>query len=115
MLVSKSSFIPSISPDTFRRDTDTRDLHFLIGKHPKHNNLFLATGGSAHGFKFLPVIGQYVVDMLESRLENSLANTWAWRPNRPLPKRRGPDPHPYPTRDLSQFPDFASSRIPSKL
>ncbi|TPX13080.1 uncharacterized protein E0L32_006506 [Thyridium curvatum] len=95
-------------------DTDTQDLHFLIGKHPKHKGLYLATGGSAHGFKFLPIIGKYVADMLESKLEPSLAHTWAWRPGRPRKEKQGPDPHPYPTRDLAEFEDFKPMRA-SKL
>ena len=95
------------------RDTDTQDLHFLIDKHPKHNGLYLATGGSAHGFKFLPIIGKYVADMLELKLDPSLAETWAWRPGRQR-KQHGPDPHPYPTRDLAEFEDFKPMRV-SKL
>jgi sarcosine oxidase/L-pipecolate oxidase len=29
--------------------------------------LFLATGGSGHGYKFLPVIGERIVDVVEGR------------------------------------------------
>ncbi|KAH8666813.1 sarcosine oxidase [Xylariales sp. PMI_506] len=87
-------------------DTDTDDLHFLIGNHPKHKGLYLATGGSAHGFKFLPIIGKYVADMLESKLDPTFAETWEWRPNRPRKKKQGPDPHPYPSRELGDFEDF---------
>jgi sarcosine oxidase / L-pipecolate oxidase len=89
-------------------------LHFLIDKHPERKGLYLATAGSAHGFKFLPVIGKYIVDMLESKLEPSIAEYWRWRPNKAR-KRRGPDPHPYPTRDLTVFEDFGARRISAKL
>jgi len=96
-------------------DTDTADLHFLIDQHPKHNGLFLATGGSAHGFKFLPVIGKYIVDRLESRLEPAFAHAWAWRPDRPRNTRQGPNPHPKPERDLSEFEGFASAMPLARL
>lgn len=95
-------------------DTDTKDLHFLIDSHPKVKGLYLATGGSAHGFKFLPIIGKYVVDMLESKLDPMFADKWAWRPGRQHVKR-GPDPHPNPERELSEFEDFASMKPSAKL
>ncbi|KAH8901765.1 sarcosine oxidase [Thozetella sp. PMI_491] len=98
-------------------DTDTKDLHFLVDKHPSHKSLYLATGGSAHGLKFLPIIGKYVSDMLEATLDTAFAHAWAWRPDRPLKPNRGPDPHPFPHRDLSEFEDFsdASGKRASKL
>ncbi|KAF1974831.1 FAD dependent oxidoreductase [Bimuria novae-zelandiae CBS 107.79] len=37
-------------------DADNPDLHFLIDKHPNQPGLHLAVGGSAHGFKMMPVI-----------------------------------------------------------
>lgn len=61
-------------------DADTVDRHFLIAPHPSHHGLFLACGGSAHGFKFLPVLGSYVVDALEGRLDPNTAHQWRWRP-----------------------------------
>jgi len=38
----------------------------------------VATGGSFHGWKFLPVIGDYVVQMLMGTLDRDLAEKWAW-------------------------------------
>ncbi|KAJ5689125.1 FAD dependent oxidoreductase [Penicillium macrosclerotiorum] len=60
-------------------DADTVDRHFLVTPHPIHQQLFVAAGGSAHGFKFLPVIGKYVADMLEGKLEPAIASKWQWR------------------------------------
>ncbi|EXJ91986.1 hypothetical protein A1O3_00536 [Capronia epimyces CBS 606.96] len=67
-------------------DADTADRHFLITPHPSHSGLFFATGGSAHGFKFMPVLGRYVVDMLEGSLAPDMADAWAWKPARRLGK-----------------------------
>ncbi|KAL2813606.1 FAD dependent oxidoreductase [Aspergillus granulosus] len=60
-------------------DADTADRHFLVTPHPNHKKLFLAAGGSAHGFKFLPVIGKYVADLMEGQLEESIRKVWQWR------------------------------------
>ena len=60
-------------------DADTADRHFLVAPHPTHTRLFLATGGSAHGFKFLPVVGKYVTDMLEGTLDPEIVRQWQWR------------------------------------
>lgn len=43
---------------------DSRDEHFWISRHPDIEGLVLAAGGSGHGFKFGPVIGDLVVDAL---------------------------------------------------
>ncbi|KIX03172.1 uncharacterized protein Z518_06723 [Rhinocladiella mackenziei CBS 650.93] len=68
-------------------DTPTGD--FLITRHPQYRSLFLATGGSGHGFKFFPVIGDYIVDAIEGRLEPGLAEIWRWRTDAELEASRG--------------------------
>lgn len=64
--------------------TDTPTGDFLIDWHPDFAGLFLATGGSGHGFKFLPVLGQYVCAILEghevrTRQMRELKKLWGWR------------------------------------
>ena len=46
---------------------DTRTANFIISYHPHYANgsLFIATGGSGHAFKFLPVIGEKTVQILK--------------------------------------------------
>lgn len=39
---------------------NTVDEHFLIDRHPEWDNVLLAGGGSGHGFKHGPVIGEYI-------------------------------------------------------
>ena len=51
---------------------------FIVTYHPEQKNLFLATGGSGHGFKFLPVIGEKIVDAIEGKLESEFARLWKW-------------------------------------
>jgi sarcosine oxidase/L-pipecolate oxidase len=52
---------------------------FLITYHPVYKQLFLATGGSGHGFKFFPVIGEKIVAAIEGKVEPELAEIWRWR------------------------------------
>jgi sarcosine oxidase/L-pipecolate oxidase len=60
--------------------TDTPTGDFLISYHPRFaRSLFVATGGSGHGFKFLPVLGDKIVDALEGRCPVEFADKWAWK------------------------------------
>jgi sarcosine oxidase/L-pipecolate oxidase len=58
--------------------TDTPTEDFLITYHPKWEGLFLATGGSGHGYKFLPVIGERIVDCVEGNCPVEFRDKWAW-------------------------------------
>lgn len=58
--------------------TDTRDGDFLITHHPKWKGLFVATGGSGHGFKFLPVIGDSILECVAGRTPEEFRERWAW-------------------------------------
>jgi sarcosine oxidase/L-pipecolate oxidase len=79
------------------------DYNFLIGAHPSHAGLKLAVGGSAHGFKFMPVLGKYVVDMMEDKLDEEMLSKWRWRPGAKL---LAANPHPTPLLDLNDMPGW---------
>ncbi|KAF9874918.1 sarcosine oxidase [Colletotrichum karsti] len=51
---------------------------FIISAHSGSKNLYVATIGSFHGWKFLPVLGKYVVQLLQGSLDEKLARKWAW-------------------------------------
>ncbi|KAE9377067.1 FAD dependent oxidoreductase [Stipitochalara longipes BDJ] len=79
--------IPSLADRAFTKSkicwyTDTPDGNFLIDYHPEFESLFLATGGSGHGYKFLPVIGEKIVDLIEGREIGELKGKWKWRESR---------------------------------
>ncbi len=42
------------------------DEDFVIDRHPEHDRVVFATGFSGHGFKFTPVIGEYLASLLAS-------------------------------------------------
>ncbi len=46
----------------------------------------MATCGNFHGWKFFPVIGKYVVDMLEGKLSPDLVEKWSWDRERSDPE-----------------------------
>jgi glycine/D-amino acid oxidase-like deaminating enzyme len=40
------------------------DGHFIIDRHPDASNVFVAGGGSGHGYKLGPALGEYVSDVV---------------------------------------------------
>lgn len=82
-----AEMIPSLAHRPFSHSkicwyTDTPDADFIITYHPDFEGLFLATGGSGHGYKFLPVIGEKIVDCVEGRCPEEFAGKWGWREER---------------------------------
>ncbi|KAL1613851.1 hypothetical protein SLS56_012227 [Neofusicoccum ribis] len=59
---------------------DTPDRAFLITPHPEWKSLVLGVGGSGHGFMHMPIIGGYIADAMEGKLEDMMRRTWRWRP-----------------------------------
>ena len=60
--------VPDI-PGTFLRAatcmyTNTPDEHFVIARHPEHAQVVVACGFSGHGFKFVPVVGEILADLV---------------------------------------------------
>jgi sarcosine oxidase len=47
----------------------TPDTHFLVARHPENPNWWLTGGGSGHGFKHGPALGEYIADCIEERRE----------------------------------------------
>ncbi len=47
--------------------TKSQDEHFVIDHHPVHSQLVFAAGLSGHGFKFSPLIGKRLIEMLDGQ------------------------------------------------
>ncbi len=45
--------------------TNTPDRHFLIDRHPEHDEVVIAGGGSGHGFKFASAVGEAVAGLVQ--------------------------------------------------
>ncbi|GAP92461.1 putative FAD dependent oxidoreductase [Rosellinia necatrix] len=59
--------------------TDTATGDWIIDYHPTYKNLFVATGGSGHAFKFLPILGDKIVDCLVGRRPKDFHLKWKWK------------------------------------
>jgi glycine/D-amino acid oxidase-like deaminating enzyme len=57
---------------------DTRDEHFWIDRHPEVAGLTVAAGGSGHGFKFAPLLGDLIADAAEGA-DNPWLAKFRWR------------------------------------
>ncbi len=58
--------------------TDTLDGHFWIDHHPEIKGLSVSSGGSGHGLKMAPVIGEMTADMIEKK-SNQFLERYRWR------------------------------------
>ncbi|KAM5354522.1 hypothetical protein ACJ41O_001169 [Fusarium nematophilum] len=59
---------------------DSFDNHYVIDSVPGHEGLMVATAGSGHAFKYLPNIGNWVVDIVEGvGLDRPAVKAWRWR------------------------------------
>lgn len=90
--------------DSFRLcwDSISPDQNPLITQHPdpRLSNLYFAVGGSFHSWKFLPVIGKYVANVLSGqRNDKEMEERWKWkRPNDE--RKRGVHEKVVPRREL---------------
>lgn len=48
---------------------NTPDDHFIIDRHPKHENVWLIGGGSGHGFKHGPALGEMVARLVSEHTD----------------------------------------------
>ena len=47
--------------------TNTPDFHFLLDRHPRHDEVILVSVCSGHGFKFAPVIGEIAANLVQGK------------------------------------------------
>jgi len=43
------------------------DNNFIVDRHPRHGNVWLLGGGSGHGFKHGPALGEMVAELVLER------------------------------------------------
>ncbi|KAI0940618.1 hypothetical protein AcW1_003767 [Taiwanofungus camphoratus] len=99
MVVALREGLSKVYPDLARKPfcgtrlcwyTDSPDDDWVIGFHPSHPRVMIATSGSGHAYKFLPVIGRLVADAIEGILEPALVSKFAV--DRPYVERRASRP-----------------------
>jgi len=62
------------------------DGHFLVDRHPQLENVWLVGGGSGHGFKMGPALGEHVAALV--RGEATVQPLFAYRRLHPRPAER---------------------------
>lgn len=80
--------------------TDSVDNSFLVDYVPETEGLVVASGGSGHGFKFLPILGEHIVDVIEKK-NTPYTRLFKWR-DVPEGKRNGLEEGPEGWRNLSK-------------
>ncbi|GME53974.1 nucleotide-binding domain-containing protein [Neofusicoccum parvum] len=87
-----SIFLPEFKDAPFHSTklcwyTDSLDNSFVIDYVPKYadKSVFVCTGGSGHGAKFLPVLGEHAADIFENGDGSSsyMRRFWRWRDETP--------------------------------
>ncbi|OTA93989.1 hypothetical protein M434DRAFT_30496 [Hypoxylon sp. CO27-5] len=82
--------------------TDSLDNSFVVDYVPTYaeKSVFVCTGGSGHGAKFLPVLGEHAADILMKGEESSsyMRQFWRWRED--LPRRNGLEESPDSPRNI---------------
>lgn len=81
------NYLPEIAAEGVRIEktricwyTDTFDNHFIVDRVPDVKGLMVASGGSGHAFKYLPNIGNWVVDIMEGvNTDRQAVQAWRWR------------------------------------
>jgi len=58
--------------------TDSQDGHFWIDRHPTIKNLTIGTGGTGHGFKMGPVVGEMIAQRALNE-KHKWSNRYDWR------------------------------------
>jgi sarcosine oxidase len=53
----------NLTDSTICMYTMSPDEHFILDRHPQHENVHFAAGLSGHGFKFTPVLGKALADL----------------------------------------------------
>ncbi|KAI5815771.1 fructosyl amino acid oxidasesarcosine oxidase [Pyronema omphalodes] len=118
-------FLPQIPHREFEKTrlcwyNDTATGDFIVDYHPEKKGLFLATGGSGHGFKFLPIIGRHIVDILEGVEGAEYKAKWKWPQQRELVvtkdgSRGGQGVHVYLTKDGKEDREEKGAGFTAKL
>jgi glycine/D-amino acid oxidase-like deaminating enzyme len=58
---------------------ETHDGNFWIARDPVREGLVIAAGDCGHGFKFAPVLGEIIADVVEQK-PNPILKKFRWRP-----------------------------------
>ncbi|KAJ9143472.1 FAD dependent oxidoreductase [Pleurostoma richardsiae] len=109
--------LPSLAERPFVRKSlcwfaDTSDSDFIVDYVPQtSDSVILLSGDSGHGFKMFPIVGRWIVDLLESPAGCQEVTRWRWRT--PKPEAKSPDWGGDVSWRLGDTKEFAEVRRPA--
>ena len=112
MTVSITYHNVSMMTTCHARDAITPNQDWIISPHSACQNLYIATAGSFHGWKFLPILGAYVLRMLRGNLTEEQARRWSWDRHQ---RDGGAHEALMPKRDLKDIEGFLENPQFKKL
>lgn len=56
---------------------DSTDTEFIVDHVPGHEGLIVVSGDSGHGFKMLPIVGEWVLELLQKGAQDT--ERWKWK------------------------------------
>ena len=79
----------------------------------------LGLGASGHGFMHIPVVGKYIVQCLEGKLDPKMQRSWRWRSetavNRDWDALQGRGGGPNKLRDFASIAEDQWTTLPPRL
>ncbi|CAO2655524.1 Nn.00g043270.m01.CDS01 [Neocucurbitaria sp. VM-36] len=108
-------------PDRWRicYDAITPTEDWLLCRHPdaRLSNLYLAVGGSFHSYKFLPIAGAYMCNLLCGKSNGEEKDrAWGWKSEQQLGERGGKEFGDSPRKEeRKELRDFEGIGMSSKL
>ena len=73
-------------PSLGQRSASTRarlTTHFIIDRHPRAANVWIVGGGSGHGFKMGPALGEMVASLVLGERASTRSSAWRGSLGRP--------------------------------
>ncbi|RAR07984.1 fructosyl amino acid oxidase [Stemphylium lycopersici] len=98
--------------------TPTEDWLMCQHPHSELSNLYLSVGGSFHSYKFLPVAGAYMYNVLFGKSNGDEKDTaWQWKSEEWLEKCKGKgkefgnSPRKHERKELGEYEDSVMSKL----
>ncbi|KAF2110243.1 hypothetical protein BDV96DRAFT_604303 [Lophiotrema nucula] len=92
--------------DGVPRQIETEMRNFVRGTLPESGHRQECTGmaipRTSKSASFMSVVGEYVADLGEGKLDKDYKDLWKWCFGQ-VPPKTGNEPHPYPQRDLGEL------------
>ncbi|KAF1936163.1 fructosyl amino acid oxidase [Clathrospora elynae] len=96
--------------------TPTEDWLMCRHPHSQLSNLYIAVGGSFHSYKFLPVAGKYMCNVLNGHSNGEEKDrAWKWKSGHELQRREGKEfgdnARKSVRKDLREYEDGVSAKL----